>query len=89
MVSEESASLTIKQVGKRDCVKYSCRLRDSVSDATVEFKLSLPRGPTQVSWKTKDTLALQWEVPESDGGAMIEEYFVERREIDMGVGRTL
>ena len=66
MVSERSASLTIKHVGKRDCGRYSCRLRDSVSDATVEFKLSLnhrpspPRGPTQVSWKTKDTLVLQW-----------------------------
>ena len=37
MVSERSASLTIKHVGKRDCGRYSCRLRDSVSDATVEF----------------------------------------------------
>ena len=40
-----------------------------------------PRGPAQVSWKTEDTLSLQWVASESDGGARIEEYIVERREV--------
>ena len=44
-------------------------------------KPSPPRGPAQVSWKTKDTLGLQWRASETDGGAKIEEYIVERREV--------
>ena len=44
-------------------------------------KPSPPRGPAQVSWKTEDTLSLQWVASESDGGARIEEYIVERREV--------
>ena len=86
-ISERSASLTIKRVGRRDCGRYTCRLRDSASEVRVEFNLSLnhrpspPRGPTQVSWKIKDTLVLQWRVPKTDGGAKIEEYIVERKEV--------
>ena len=44
-------------------------------------KPSPPRAPAQVSWKTSDTLALQWIASETDGGAKIEEYIVERREV--------
>ena len=44
-------------------------------------KPSPPRGPAQVSWKTEDTLGLQWVASETDGGAKIEEYIVERREV--------
>ena len=41
----------------------------------------VPRGPAQVTWKTEDTLSLQWVTPETDGGAKIEEFIVERKEV--------
>jgi hypothetical protein len=34
-----------------------------------------------VEWRTQDTLQLQWLAPESDGGAKVEEYIVERKEV--------
>ena len=34
-----------------------------------------------MEWKTQDTLHLQWQAPESDGGARVEEYIVERKEV--------
>jgi len=34
-----------------------------------------------VEWRTQDTLQLQWLAPESDGGARVEEYIVERKEV--------
>ncbi len=44
-------------------------------------KPSPPRGPAGVEWRTQDTLQLQWLAPESDGGARVEEYIVERKEV--------
>ena len=44
-------------------------------------KPSPPRGPPNVSWRTQDTLQLEWVVPETDGGAKIIEYIVERKEV--------
>ena len=34
-----------------------------------------------MSWKTEDTLGIEWIESESDGGAKIEEYIVERKEV--------
>ena len=45
-------------------------------------KPSPPKGPAKVEWRTQDTLQLEWSTPESDGGAKIEEYIVERKEVD-------
>ena len=53
--SERKATLTIQRVRGRDCSRYICRLRDSVSEVKVDFKLSPgrssfpPRGPAQVT----------------------------------------
>ena len=44
-------------------------------------KPSPPRGPVKVTWKTEDTLRIEWIESESDGGAKIEEYIVERKEV--------
>ena len=35
----------------------------------------------KVTWKTEDTLCIEWIASESDGGAKIEEYIVERKEV--------
>ena len=40
-----------------------------------------PRGPASVEAKTDNSIELRWDVPESDGGAAITEYIVERREV--------
>ena len=34
-----------------------------------------------MTWKTEDTLCIEWTESESDGGAKIEEYIVERKEV--------
>ena len=86
-ITKKSASITIKHVESLDCGTYTCKLHNSVSDASVDFKLSVisapspPRGPVKATWKTEDTLSIQWLASESDGGAKIEEYIVERNEV--------
>ena len=86
-ITKKSASITIKHVESLDCGTYTCKLHNSVSDASVDFKLSVisapspPRGPVKATWKTEDTLSIQWVASESDGGAKIEEYIVERNEV--------
>ena len=86
-ITKKSASITIKHVESLDCGIYTCKLHNSVSDANVDFKLSVidrpspPRGPVKATWKTEDTLSIQWVASESDGGAKIEEYIVERNEV--------
>ena len=63
-LSDRGASLTVRRVGKRDCGKYTCKLRDStyaiwvVFDLSLNYKPSRPRGPTQGNWRSKDTLVL-------------------------------
>ena len=70
-----------------DCGVYTCKLHNSVSDSSVDFKLTVidkpspPRGPVKATWKTEDTLAIQWVASESDGGSKIQEYIVERNEV--------
>ena len=86
-ITKKSASITIKHVESLDCGTYTCKLHNSISDAAVDFKLSVidkpspPRGPVKATWKTEDTLSIQWIASESDGGAKIEEYIVERNEV--------
>merc|ERR1711902_246728 len=86
-ITKKSASITIKHVESLDCGTYTCKLHNSVSDAAVDFKLAIidkpspPRGPVKATWKTEDTLSIQWVASESDGGAKIEEYIVERNEV--------
>merc|ERR1711963_1181410 len=85
--TKKSATITIKHVESLDCGTYTCKLHNSVSDVAVDFKLSVidkpspPRGPVKTTWKTEDTLSIQWVASESDGGAEIEEYIVERNEV--------
>ena len=43
---------------------------------------SAPRGPGSVQSKPEtDSIELRWNTPESDGGAAITDYLVERREV--------
>jgi hypothetical protein len=87
MITKKHVSITIRQVEFIDCGTFTCKLKNAVSEVSVEFKLSIkdkpspPRGPANVSWKTQDTLVLQWVTPETDGGAKITEYIVERKEV--------
>lgn len=87
-ISKKSASLTMKHVEMSDSGAYVCKLKNSVSEVSLEIKLTVrdkpspPQGPAKVEWRTQDTLQLQWSAPESDGGARVDEYIVERKEVD-------
>eukprot|EP00088_Acartia_fossae_P004370 TRINITY_DN1186_c0_g1_i1.p1 TRINITY_DN1186_c0_g1~~TRINITY_DN1186_c0_g1_i1.p1 ORF type:complete len:1240 (-),score=512.43 TRINITY_DN1186_c0_g1_i1:1313-4834(-) len=87
-ITKKSACLTIRHVEMSDSGKYLCNLKNSMSEVSVEFSLTVrdkpspPKGPAKVEWRTQDTLQLEWSTPESDGGAKIEEYIVERKEVD-------
>ena len=56
-----------------------------VFDLSLSFKPARTRRPTQGNWGSKDTLVLQWRAPRTDGGDKIEEYLVERKEVDKEV----
>jgi hypothetical protein len=44
-------------------------------------KPSPPKGPAHVEWRSDDCVELKWLAPDSDGGAAISDYIVERREV--------
>lgn len=44
-------------------------------------KPSAPRGPLDVSGMTETSFTVAWQPPESDGGAPVLEYVIERREV--------
>jgi len=87
-ITKLSASMTLRQVETVESGTYTCKLSNSVSMISVDFILTVrdkpspPRGPAGVEWKTQDTLQLSWLIPDSDGGARVEEYIVERKEVD-------
>merc|ERR1719449_12459 len=86
-ITKKFVTITIKHVESIDCGVYTCKIQNSVSQVSVDFTLSMkdkptpPRGPAKVTWKTEDTISLQWMIPESDGGAKVEEFIVERKEV--------
>ena len=47
----------------------------------ISDKPSPPRGPASVEWKSDGSMELLWNIPETDGGAVISQYIVERREV--------
>ena len=53
-----------------------CNLVKSISD-----KPSPPKGPANVEWRTDESVELKWQAPDSDGGAPVTDYIVERREV--------
>jgi len=87
-ISKKAATFSIKHIEMSESGKYQCKLKNAVSEISIEFtvtvrdKPSPPTGPAKVEWRTQDTLELQWSKSESDGGAKIEEYIVERKEVD-------
>ena len=44
-------------------------------------KPSPPKGPANVEWRTDESVELKWQAPDSDGGAPVTDYIVERREV--------
>ena len=40
-ITKKSASITIKHVESLDCGIYTCKLHNSVSDVSVDFKLAV------------------------------------------------
>ena len=86
-VTRKCVTLTIKQVEQIDCGSYSVKISNNVSEVSADFSLSIkdkpspPKGPAEVEWRDDNTMVLKWNASESDGGASITEYVVERREV--------
>ena len=86
-VTRKCVTLTIKQVEQMDCGSYSVKISNNVSEVSADFSLSIkdkpspPKGPAEVEWRDDNTMVLKWNASESDGGASITEYVVERREV--------
>merc|ERR1719376_1160759 len=86
-VSRTEASITVRQVENVDCGAYTVKISNSSSLVSVDFNLcikdkpSAPRGPASVESKSDNSIELRWNCPESDGGATVTEYIVERREV--------
>ena len=86
-VTRKCVTLTIKQVEQVDCGAYSVKISNKVSEVSADFSLSIkdkpspPKGPAEVEWKDEVIMVLKWNASESDGGAAISEYVVERREV--------
>ena len=86
-VTRKCVTLTIKQVEQMDCGSYSVKISNNVSEVSADFSLSIkdkpspPKGPAEVEWRDDNTMVLKWNASESDGGAAITEYVVERREV--------
>ena len=47
----------------------------------ISDKPSPPKGPANVEWRTDESVELKWQAPDSDGGAPVTDYIVERREV--------
>jgi len=62
-VTKKQVSITIKHVEVIDCGTFTCKLRNSVSEVSVEFKLSIkdkpspPRGPLFLKFQLNSSSA--------------------------------
>ena len=79
--------LNIKDANLSDGGKYSLVLENSVGNKTIPIlvrvmdKPSSPTGPIEFSNVTADSLAMSWNPPEADGGAPVNNYIVDMREV--------
>uniref|UniRef100_A0AAY4B661 Titin n=1 Tax=Denticeps clupeoides TaxID=299321 RepID=A0AAY4B661_9TELE len=77
--------LVIGNVNRSDSGKYILSLENSsgTKTATVNVRILDTPGPPQhlkISKVTKESVSLEWEPPQNDGGTKIKNYVVEKRE---------
>ena len=82
--SDWEASLVINESTRDDTGKYIIKLENSAGSkhATITVRvLDTPSAPTALTVKDikETTVQLSWEMPIIDGGAMVNNYVVERR----------
>uniref|UniRef100_A0A671KJU4 Titin n=1 Tax=Sinocyclocheilus anshuiensis TaxID=1608454 RepID=A0A671KJU4_9TELE len=79
-------TLTIKDATREDGGMYNIAVANVLgqAEATVEIiileKPGPPTGPVRIDEVSRDSVQLQWEPPQIDGGARITHYIVEKRE---------
>lgn len=83
---ETEASLTIRDVSKRDEGDYALVLKNEFGENTAEFKVAIKDvpGPPQNLVPLEvysDRVVLQWQPPEEDGGSPVIAYVVEKRDL--------
>jgi len=93
-----NTKMTMTEAKRKQTAMYKIFAENEHGTDEVEFEIVVlagpgkPKGPLKVSDVTKKSCKLKWEPPEDDGGKPIEEYIVEKMEMDTGrwvpVGRT-
>ena len=78
--------VSVKSVDEGSGGTYKCEITNSAGSDTIEFTtavINVPSAPQSlvVSSVTKDTIAVEWQTPESDGGSPINSYSLERKDM--------
>uniref|UniRef100_A0A8C2ZM75 Titin n=1 Tax=Cyclopterus lumpus TaxID=8103 RepID=A0A8C2ZM75_CYCLU len=83
-----STKLCIKDASKEDSGKYTITATSSVGTAELEITVIIlekpgpPKGPVKIEEVSSNYVSLSWEPPEYTGGAEIEGYILEKRDMD-------
>jgi len=81
----EASTLTIKGSAAKHCGKYTITAQNEVGMESVDCKVTVtdkPEAPQnlRVTEVSRDYMVLTWETPESDGGANITGYSIEKKD---------
>ena len=84
-VAKGLARVQLKKVEPGDAGVYKLTAENPVGEATLEVRvkvIDVPSAPQNLQAECEETLevTLAWNVPESDGGAEITDYVVEKKE---------
>ena len=86
-IDESVATLNIKDAVLADAGRYDLMLDNSIGSKTIPVivrvldKPGPPTGPIEFANVTADSLTMSWNPPEADGGALVNNYVVDMREI--------
>uniref|UniRef100_A0A3B5ATD5 Titin n=1 Tax=Stegastes partitus TaxID=144197 RepID=A0A3B5ATD5_9TELE len=85
-VTKDRTSISVKEAMRGDGGKYYLTLenvagtRTFTIDVNVTGRPSPPTGPIEISSITSESCVVNWQPPEDDGGTVITNYIVEKRE---------
>ncbi|CAH1802732.1 unnamed protein product [Owenia fusiformis] len=83
--SDSYSTITLKNCDKKDSAVFKITVENSAGSDTAEFDVKIrdrpsPPSDLKVTEATQDSVSLSWNSPESDGGAPITGFVVEKRD---------